>query len=172
MSENRTGKKIYEIDALIDKLKDESWFVVSHDSITKRVPALALAEYINGDDEKSPSKTKYYSSQKIEEKLQEPNNSINDFRIEINNLKERINQFGLTIVQNNNAINDQIDTIQNSITQIINNTEINKRTIDSILERLDSLESSASSGTTIITGNTSPTQESVPEGTVYIQYFE
>lgn len=125
MSENRTGKKIYELDDLATgiKLKDEAWFAVSQDELTYRVQMHALRSFINGDD-KDPSVENYYSSQKIFElfeiariRFEAIEQSIVVTNIRIDNLTNTVQNNYATL---DNRITEEVRILNNRITNEVN----------------------------------------------------
>lgn len=174
MSNNRTGKYIYELDALTGPLKgNEAWIPISQDNLTRRVALDRFREFINGDND-LPSTDRYYSSQKITEIVERIDNSINTSKDDIINIIATLED-----TQNN------ITTIYTDITQTIKQFQkqvndyivSNNAEITAIKQRLTNLETNLTNMTNklnslIKSGTAIPTANDIADGGIYVQFIE
>lgn len=108
MSQNKTGKYIHELNALIGSLKNEACFAVSQDNLTRRVYLSELRSFINGDNN-PPSTDSYYSSAKIKEIVDATNNTLIEMKGSITNIETSLSQTQQTIRQNFNSLTEMIN---------------------------------------------------------------
>lgn len=188
MSANRTGKYIHELDHVSGGLKDDAFFAISQDNLTRRAFMRDIRGFINGDNE-SPSADFYYSSLKVDSLIQEINNkistsnsNINDLLTDLNAIREYIdtrdtliqtdlNLFKELTTQNLNDMREYIDELDNKIGGIEEIINGNSETgAIGILERLTNLENKLAG--MIKFGTAVPTVADIEENGIYVQYID
>lgn len=124
-----TGKKIYELEELIGIMKNEAWFAMSQDNLTRKVSARSFRTFINGDNDE-PSDESYYSSSKIEALFNNAGDRFVDIETDIDNINQRIDDL-------TNTVQENYETLDNRITKEVNtlNDRIDKE-VDTLNKRI------------------------------------
>lgn len=119
MSANRTGKYIHELDHVSGGLKDDAFFAISQDNLTRRAFMRDIRGFINGDNE-SPSADFYYSSLKVDSLIQEINNKISTSNSNINDLLTDLNAIREYIDTRDTLIQTDLNLFKELTTQNLN----------------------------------------------------
>lgn len=135
MNENITGRYIYELEKIVSKLKDNAYFAVSQDNLTRAVPAKCIRDFINGDDD-SPSSDRYYSSLKINEIIEGVTSRIGDINNSIESINRTIESQRITIANNYDFLNKKIDACIKETTENINRIDTNIQLHDASIRNL------------------------------------
>lgn len=110
----KTGKYIYELDSLIGNLKDESYFAVSQDDLTRKLSFHEFKVSLNGDDNE-PAADNYYSSLMISQLNDEIYSRLQSLEQEFLNLSKQFEEVKMFV---QTTYNDLVDRYNKLLEQI------------------------------------------------------
>ena len=110
----KTGKYIYELDSLIGNLKDESYFAVSQDDLTRKLSFHEFKVSLNGDDNE-PAADNYYSSLMISQLNDEIYSRLQSLEQEFLNLSKQFEEVKMFV---QTTYNDLVDRYNKLLEQL------------------------------------------------------
>lgn len=185
------GKRIEELID-INRLNDDSYFVVSDAALTRKITLLNLRNAFNGDSATSNLGNVYYSVEKINELLDHVYDEITKINGRLDNMEDRINKiyndFGANLSEfkkyvekvfaelrlADQNLNTKIDNTKSELNTTIDNTksELNTK-IDNVNKALDArlkvVEAKLANIEGIQIGTEVPM--TLKHNVIYLQYF-
>ncbi len=174
------GKRIEELID-INRLNDDSYFVVSDAALTRKVTLMNLRNAFNGDSATSNLGNVYYSVEKINELFDHVYDEITKINGRLDNMEDRINKIYNDFGANLSEFKKYVEKVfaelrladQNLNTKIDNTkSELNTK-IDNVNNALDArlkvVEAKLANIEGIQIGTTVPT--TLKHNVIYLQYF-
>lgn len=129
----KTGKYIYELDSLIGNLKDESYFAVSQDDLTRKLSFHEFKVSLNGDDNE-PAADNYYSSLMISQLNDEIYSRLQSLEQEFLNLSKQFEEVKMFV---QTTYNDLVDRYNKLLEQLEGTTGDLTSGIESLRKELN-----------------------------------
>lgn len=116
----KSGKRIYELDSLGEKINSDAVFPMSQNNLAKKVTLLDMKVAFNGDEEEA-SETNYYSSAMIEKIRDALNLRLNTVEQDVLTVSKNFAVLQNFVYQKVNDLDSKITNISSNLTESIDN---------------------------------------------------
>lgn len=116
----KSGKRIYELDSLGEKINSDAVFPMSQNNLAKKVTLLDMKVAFNGDEEEA-SETNYYSSAMIEKIRDALNLRLNTVEQDVLTVSKNFAVLQNFVYQKVNDLDSKITNISSNLTERMDN---------------------------------------------------